>query len=74
MPSIFHPPLHPTTGNRQRWSGLHGTATALALANAQQQHQGVLLVVTEDAASARQLQREMQFFGDNSLRVLNFPA
>jgi transcription-repair coupling factor (superfamily II helicase) len=74
MPSIFHPPLHPTTGNRQRWSGLHGTAAALALANAQQQHQGVLLVVTEDAASARQLQREMQFFGDNSLRVLNFPA
>lgn len=53
---------------------MHGAATGLALANAQQQHNGVLLVVTEDAASARQLQREMQFFGGTQLTVLNFPA
>ncbi len=74
MSRIFHPPIHPSTGNRQRWKGLHGAATGLALANAQQQHNGVLLVVTEDAASARQLQREMQFFGGTQLTVLNFPA
>ena len=80
MPSIFHPSLRPPQGNRQRWSGLHGAATGLALASAQHQlqeksqHPSVLLVVTEDAASARQLQQEMQFFGGSALTVLNFPA
>jgi transcription-repair coupling factor (superfamily II helicase) len=79
MPSIFQPSLHPSHGNCQRWSGLHGAAIGLALASAQsrlltQERPGVLLVVTEDASSARQLQQEMQFFGGNALKVLNFPA
>ena len=79
MPSIFQPSLHPSHGNCQRWSGLHGAATGLALATAQarlllQDPRNVMLVVTEDAASARQLQQEMQFFGGNALKVLNFPA
>ena len=79
MPSIFQPSLHPSHGNCQRWSGLHGAATGLALASAQarlllQYKRNVMLVVTEDAASARQLQQEMQFFGGNALKVLNFPA
>ncbi|MEZ5435546.1 MAG: hypothetical protein R3E67_02780 [Pseudomonadales bacterium] len=74
MSRIFHPPLRPATGSLQRWNGLHGAATGLALTQAQQQHNGIMLVITEDAASARQLQREMQFFGNQALSVLNFPA
>lgn len=79
MPSIFQPSLRSPLGNRQRWSGLHGAATGLALASAQLQIQqqrqpNVLLVITEDASSARQLQQEMQFFGGDALKVLNFPA
>jgi transcription-repair coupling factor (superfamily II helicase) len=74
MPTIFSPPLRSSQGSRQRWSGLHGAATGLALASAQTHYPGVLLVVTEDAASARQLQEEMQFFGGSALKVLSFPA
>ncbi len=74
MTSIFTPPLRSAQGSRQRWSGLHGAATGLALASAQSRYTGVMLVVTEDAAGARQLQAEMQFFGGEQLKVLNFPA
>lgn len=74
MPNIFQPPLTATIGHRQRWRGIHGAAAALALSAVQKTHHGVLLVITEDAASARQLQREMQFFGGDDLTVLNFPA
>lgn len=74
MLSIFQPPLRIANGHRQRWNGLHGAATGLALANVQKSHRGTLLVIAADASSARQLQQEMQFFGGKELTVLNFPA
>ena len=78
MDTIFNPPLRSTLGSRQQWSGLFGAATGLALASAQAnlqtKHAGVMLVITEDASSARQLQEEMQFFGGDKLTVLSFPA
>ncbi|HQQ63670.1 MAG TPA: transcription-repair coupling factor [Pseudomonadales bacterium] len=79
MTSIFNPPLRSALGSRVRWSQLHGAAAGLALASAQarlqaQQQRSVMLVVTEDASGARQLQEEMQFFGGDALKVLNFPA
>jgi transcription-repair coupling factor (superfamily II helicase) len=75
MPLLLQPPALPLNGiSRRRWCGLHGAASGLALANAASTVTRVLLVITPDAASARQIQAEMQFFGNAGLSALNFPA
>ena len=75
MTNVFSLSLRPPAGARRRyWHGLHGAATALALAEASHACEGVMLVITPDALSARRLQAEMQFFSHDALPVLNFPS
>lgn len=53
---------------------LYGSAQGLLLAKAAQQHDGPLLVLTDDAASAHKLEIEAQFYlGDTELPILHFP-
>ncbi|MFT7223832.1 MAG: transcription-repair coupling factor (superfamily II helicase), partial [Cellvibrionaceae bacterium] len=61
-------------GNRQRWSGLVGSAKALAISMTGQQTRP-LLVVTADTTSAARLVRELRFFMDEqaAVPVLHFP-
>ena len=55
------------------WTGLSGSATALAIAEAAQSCQGVCLVITPDTRSAEQLSEEMAFFNTDQIPLLSFP-
>lgn len=57
-----------------KWTRLHGASTAIAIANASAQHEGSLIVVTPDTASAYQLQREIEsILSTSSTKVHLFP-
>jgi len=64
--------LSPKPGDRQRWSGLHGSAASLAAANAARAQPQPLLWITRDTASARQIEQELRFFAAD-LEVLHLP-
>jgi transcription-repair coupling factor (superfamily II helicase) len=70
----FKPILPQAPDERLQWGGLHGCSGALAIANAANSYQGILLVVTHDMQSATQLERELGFFLDTQqIPVVNFP-
>ncbi len=53
---------------------LYGSAQGLLLAKAAQQHDGPILVLTNDAANAHKLETEAQFYlGESDLPILHFP-
>jgi len=53
---------------------LYGSAQGLLLAAAAQQHNGPILVLTDDTATAHRLEIETQFYmGEQTLPVLHFP-
>ena len=57
-----------------RWSALYGASKSLALAQAATEHNGPLVIVTQDTAHALQLEKEIQFFsGDSELDIHLFP-
>lgn len=60
-------------GDQRIWGNLKGSAHAWGLAQAAQQHTGLLLVVTPDTRTAMQLELEIPFFADDSLQILTFP-
>ncbi len=68
-------PQPPTrAGDKRRWSGLHGSALGLAVANTAQRHPGLTLVVTPHAATATRLEEEIRFFrGPEAAQPLHFP-
>jgi transcription-repair coupling factor (superfamily II helicase) len=55
------------------WSGLHGTADTLAIAELAQAHDGLVLVITRDSASAQRWQGSMEFFQAGQVAPLQFP-
>lgn len=71
--SALKPPSSP--GESQAWGGLHGSANHLALSRFAQSFEGVLLLVTQDSASADQWQAGLRFFMDpeHGTEVLAFP-
>ena len=75
--SQFTPlPLKLPTKNSQlfRAGQLYGSAQGLLLAQAAQQHDGPILVLTDDTATAHRLEIETQFYmGERSLNILHFP-
>ena len=58
----INPALPGAAGKPLTWSGLHGTATALALVHAARAHDGPLLVVAADAREAERIEQELAFF------------
>ncbi len=68
-------PLVPSSIKQQLYAGqLYGSAQALLLANAAQQHDGPILVLTDDAATADRLEIETRFYmGEHPLPILHFP-
>jgi len=53
---------------------LYGSAQGLLLAQAAQQHDGPILVLTDDTATAHRLELEAQFYlADSDLPILHFP-
>lgn len=69
-------PLKIPTKNSQlfRAGQLYGSAQGLLLAKIAQQHDGPILVLTDDAATAHRLEIETHFYmGEQALNVLHFP-
>jgi len=70
----LHPLLPPTSKEQFRAGQLYGSAQGLLLAKTAQQHQGPVLVITDDAATAHRLELEARFYlGDDALPILHFP-
>ena len=72
--SPLEPLLPKNTHDAFQAGQLYGSAQGLLLAKAAQQHDGPILVLTDDAASAQKLEIEAQFYlGETSLPILHFP-
>ncbi|CAK0763570.1 transcription-repair coupling factor [Gammaproteobacteria bacterium] len=76
--SPFVPPIPKRPGQRLIWGQLHGSALALALANAAQTCSAPLVVVTEDTAGVTRLTQDLRFYlgrgpDATNLPVLSFP-
>lgn len=62
------------TGQLFHAGQLYGSAQGLLLAKAAQQHDGPILVLTDDTATAHRLEIETRFYmGGQALNVLHFP-
>jgi transcription-repair coupling factor (superfamily II helicase) len=66
-------PDRPGRGERQRWTGLHGCAPAIALAQLAQASAGPLVVVVADEHRAYRLHDELAFFAPPGLPISHFP-
>ncbi len=72
--SILSPPLPARTGERLRWGHLYGNSIALAIQQASTRHNGPVLVVSENTATAQRLVDALQFYlQDTDLPLLHFP-
>jgi len=60
-------------GVRQKWTGMSGSATGLAIANTAAQHTGFCLLITEDTGEAERITDELRFFLNNSIPIDHFP-
>jgi len=72
--SVFQAPLPRSDKKHIRWSGLLGSAQALALARAAENHAGPVLIIAPDSHSAQQLGAALDFFLTGAdLHVALFP-
>lgn len=60
--SILTLPIANRSGDKRFWHSACGAGTALAIAEACQQHNGLIMVITDSARSASQLKSELTFF------------
>jgi len=58
---------------KQSWGQLYGCSKSLAISNAIKQHQGLVVVVTEDSATSHQLHNELRFIHSSMENFLSFP-
>ena len=74
-PALLNPPL-PEKNRIVTWSGLHGSAVGMALAEAANKYDGVLVVVVEDQHQLEILEAEIRYFHHNQseIPVLIFPG
>ena len=73
MSRLLRPPI-PDSGRPQvHWSGLPGSATALALAEAAATDDKPWLVIEPDSRSLERRRAELQFFAPSGLRLLTLP-
>ncbi len=72
-PPLIHAALPATPKQRRQWITPHGSALALALAEAGQRHAGIVVVVTSDTHGAHALETEIGVFAGAGLEVLQFP-
>ncbi len=70
---LLHPPLPRDAKRRSYWNAAHGSATALAIAEAAREHTGIVVAVTRDTHAAHALESDLRVFVGNTLDVLHFP-
>jgi transcription-repair coupling factor (superfamily II helicase) len=74
MNDIFHPELPNKQQNKIQWGELYGCSRALAMAQAVQRSQKLVVVITPDTLSATQIAYELRFFLDEATHpILQFP-
>jgi len=72
--SPLKPQLPPSAQKQLRAGQLYGSAQGLLLAKTALQHDGPILVLTDDANTAHKLEIEAHFYlGENTLPILHFP-
>ncbi len=71
--SLLPLPAANIPGDKRLWQGVHGSGSALAIAEACQQHRGLTVVITDSARNASQLESELQFFLGGQVPVFHFP-
>ncbi len=62
----------PPRGTR-RWSGSHGSAAGLAIAEAATRHGGLVVVAAPSMLEAARIEHEIRFFSDGALPIFQFP-
>lgn len=72
-PALFQPLLPDTRRPLVRWTGLHGSAAALALAEAARQDDRPWLIIEPDSRSLERRRAELGFFVREGLPVLTLP-
>ncbi|HEX7338585.1 MAG TPA: transcription-repair coupling factor, partial [Rhodanobacteraceae bacterium] len=70
---LLNPSLPTTAKQRRFWVTPDGSASALAIASAARQHDGLLVVAARDNLRARQWEDELAVFADE-MPVLHFPG
>jgi transcription-repair coupling factor (superfamily II helicase) len=73
MPSLLKPPLPSAAQPSWRWRGLHGSARALALAEAVTADTRPWVFVAADTRELERLAAELRFFGGDGLEILTLP-
>ncbi|HEY4881891.1 MAG TPA: transcription-repair coupling factor [Steroidobacteraceae bacterium] len=72
MSHLLHPPL-PSAVDSWRWRGLHGSARALALAEAVGSDTRPWVFIAADTRELERLAEELRFFGGAALEILTLP-
>ncbi|MCB1762478.1 MAG: transcription-repair coupling factor [Gammaproteobacteria bacterium] len=68
------PPLPSGANERLQWGRLHGSCTALAIASAAREFDGLLLVIVDDVQSANGLLNDLDFFlAESTIPLLSLP-
>ncbi|MBW4051282.1 MAG: transcription-repair coupling factor [Proteobacteria bacterium] len=70
---ILNPPVPSAARRHLRWHQLHGSAAALALAEATRSDQRLYVVVVDAAREVERLAAELRFFAGERLTLLSFP-
>lgn len=71
--NVLQPPKIKPSDTRLNWGNLHGSALSLAIANHAMGTKAPILVVTKDLHSAHDLKRELNFYANNGIAILDFP-
>jgi transcription-repair coupling factor (superfamily II helicase) len=70
---LISAPLPASPKQRRQWNTPHGSALALAMAEAGRRHDGLVVVLTRDTHAAHALETEIAVFAGSDLEVLQFP-
>ena len=70
---VLNPPVPSAARRHLRWQQLHGSASALALAEATHSDQKLYVVVADAARELDRLAAELRFFAGERLTLLAFP-
>jgi transcription-repair coupling factor (superfamily II helicase) len=73
MPALLQPPRPDAAHPKIRWHALHGSARALALAEAAAADTRLYLAIAADARSLDEFARELSFFGAGTVAQLQLP-
>jgi len=73
--SIFKPSIPVTLGKKYRYGGLYGSSDALMINSIIHDHDGLVVVVTENMSQALRLDSAVRFFNSGNLNfpILSFP-